>query len=281
MKLIRFLKALKILREYRNAPPVDKPIDKIFAAERLLNEERFHQNYLNFCKLPIAKKVFTAERQLQEIQADMDYLRSLPKNSMGYKFAEFLDFHPDIYIGYQIENFYKSWESYLDTPEKRLYTARMLATHDFVHLLIGYPRMYLGEIHAAAFHSSLNQNANKAFKTLLIAGTIRMFTETRSLKSFIYMIRSIREAIKLGDKLPFFPTIPWEDYMHLPIEEVQRKIGFSEEYIKQFKKTQERFKTVHYNILKAEHDALTKKQRELLCSGPNNAEIQRLVAPTI
>lgn len=279
--MIKYIKAFKILREYRNSAPADKPIDKIFAAERLLNEETFHQKYLNFCTLPIAKKVFKSKQQLHELQADMDYLRSLPKHSMGYKFAEFLDFHPDIYIGYQLENFYKSWDSYLDSKEKKLYTARMLATHDFVHLVLGYSRMLLGEAHAAAFHASKKQNANKAFKALIFASGIKILKETKSPVTLFYTIRSLHEAFKLGNKMPFFPTLPWEEYIHLTIEEVQQKIGFSEDDIKYFKKTQERFKTAHYDILKTEHDALTVKQREALCSGPNNEEIQRLVAPAI
>lgn len=279
--MIKYIKAIKILREYRDSAPADKPIDKIFAAERLMNQKLFNEKYEAFCKLPIAQKVFTAKKQLHEIQADMEYLKSLPKNSLGYKFAEFLDFHPDIYIGYQLENFYKSWDDYLDTPEKKLYVARMLATHDFVHLLLGYSRMLVGEAHAAAFHASRNQNANKAFKFLIFASGMKIFRECRSFKTLFYFIRSFREAFRLGNKLAFFPTFPWEEYMHLPLEEVQKLIGFDEKDIMYFRKTQERYKTAHYDIFKREHDALSEKQRELICSGPNNEEIQKLVAASI
>jgi hypothetical protein len=62
---------------------------------------------------------------------------------------------------------------------------------------------------------------------------------------------------------------------------VQKLIGFDEKDIMYFRKTQERYKTAHYDIFKREHDALSEKQRELICSGPNNEEIQKLVAASI
>lgn len=279
--MIKYIKAVKMLREFRKAPSEDKPLDILFAAERIFNEKQFHQRYLDFCKLPIAKKVFSAEKQLHEIQADMDYLRSLPKNSLGYKFAEFLDFNVDIYAGYQFEAFCKSWDSYLDCPEKKIYAARAFAVHDFVHLLVGYPRMLLGEAHAATFHASKNQNNNRVFKILLSLSWLKIYKESKNIKTVFYVMRSFREAKRLAAKLPWLPALPWEDYMHLPVDEVRNIIGITEEDLVYFRETQKRYKTVHYDLLKAEFDALNAKQRELICSGPNSEEIQRLVAPTL
>lgn len=279
--MIKYVKAVKMLREFRKATNENKPLELLFAAERIFNEKQFHQRYLDFCKLPISKKVFNAKKELHEIQADMDYLRSLPKDSLGYKFAEFLDFNVDIYAGYQFEAFCKSWDSYLDCKEKRIYAGRAFAVHDFVHLLVGYPRMFLGEVHAAAFHASKDQNNNRVFKLLISIGWIRILREAKSFKSLFYIYRSLFEATRVAKKLPWLPSLPWEDYMHLPVDEVRKIIGITEEDLKYFRKTQERYKTKHYDLLKAEFDALNAKQRELLCSGPNSEEIQKLVAPTL
>jgi ubiquinone biosynthesis protein Coq4 len=279
--MIKYAKAVKLLKEFKKAPDQDKPLEILFAAERILNEKNFHQRYLDFCNLPIAKKVFNADKQLHEIQADIEYLRKLPKDSLGYKFAEFMDFNVDIYAGYQFQAFCQSWDSYLDCREKKIYAGRAFAVHDFVHLLVGYPRMFLGEVHAAAFHASKDQNNNRVFKLLISFGWIRILKEAKSIKSVLYIYRSLYEATRLAKKLPWLPSLPWEDYMHLPIDEVRKIIGITEEDLKYFKKTQERYRTAHYDLLKAEYDALNAKQRELLCSGPNNEEIQRLVAPTL
>lgn len=279
--MIKYLKALKMIRDFRNAPAQDKPLEILFAAERIFNEKPFHQRYLDFCDLPISKKVFSADRELHEIQADMEYLKSLPEDSLGYKFAEFLGFNVDIYAGYQYDAFCKSWDSYLDSREKKIYAARAFAVHDFVHLLVGYPRMLLGEAHAATFHSCKNQNNNRVFKILLSLSWIKIYRESKSIKTVFYVMRSFREAKRLAAKLPWLPALPWEDYMHLPIDEVRKIIGITEEDISYFRKTQKRYIDTHYDLFKAEYDALIQKQRELFCSGPTMEEIKRVTAATL
>ena len=279
--MIKYLKALKMIKDFRNAPNEDKPLEILFSAERVFNEKYFHKRFLDFCELPISKTVFNAKRELHEIQADMDYLKSLPKDSLGYKFAEFLDFNVDIYAGYQFDAFCKSWDSYLDCKEKKIYAARAFAVHDFVHLLVGYPRMLLGEAHAATFHSSKHQNNNKVFKILLSLSWLKIYKECKNVKTVLYVMRSFLEARKLAKKLPWLPALPWEEYMHLPVDEVKKILGIQEEDLKDFYKTQKRYTSKHYNLFKAEYDALTNKQRELICSGPNNEEVQKLVAASI
>lgn len=279
--MMQYLKAIKLLKQFRSAPNENKPLEILFEAERIFNEKYFHQRFLDFSALPISKWVFNNKRELHEIQADMDYLKSLPKDSLGYKFAEFLNFNVDIYAGYQFDAFCKSWDSYLDSREKKIYAARAFAVHDFVHLLVGYPRMFLGEVHAAAFHATKEQNNNRVFKILISVGWIRILKECKSFKTLFYVLRSFKEARKLAAKLPWLPALPWEDYMQLPLEEVRKIIGVTDEDLKYFNLTQKRYVTKHYDLFKAEYDALTKKQRELFCSGPNSQEIQRLSASTL
>lgn len=268
---MRYLKAIRLLREFRNADVLEKPLNKLFKAERLFNEPVFDKTFSRFSKSKVADKVFKADRELIEIQSDREYLSSLPAGSLGREFLNFMDENLDFYAGYQFDQYKHAWADIMDTKEKERFSSRLFACHDFVHLTVGWSRMILGEAHAAAFHSTKYQNDSNAFKFLITMGYFKVLFTTKSFKTLWMFIKSINEAKRLSKKMAFIPTIDWESMMHLPLEEVIAKIGVTEDDIKHYRALQKRYRTRHIDLFKAEYDDLAKKQFEF-CSAPNAQE---------
>jgi ubiquinone biosynthesis protein COQ4 len=278
--MIRYLKAIRLLREFRQAEAQDKPLDKLFEAERIFNEPVLLKSFERFKKSAVADKVFDADKELIDIQSNREYLMSLPEGSLGREFLSFMDENLDFYAGYQYDMYKNAWVDALDSEEKKRFMSRLFACHDFVHLTVGWSRMILGEAHAAAFHSTPYQNDSNSFKFLVTVGHLKVLTTAKDLKTLWMFIKSIREAKKLSKKIPFIATIDWESMMALPLEEVKKKIGVSEDDIKNYRALQLRYSTVHSNLFKAEYNELAKKQYEI-CSGPNAQEIKSVVATQI
>lgn len=278
--MIRYLKAIRLLREFRQAEAQDKPLDKLFEAERIFNEPVLQKSFERFKKSAVADKVFVAEKELIDIQSNREYLMSLPEGSLGREFLNFMDENLDFYAGYQYDMYKNAWVDALDCDEKRRFMSRLFACHDFVHLTVGWSRMILGEAHAAAFHSTPYQNDSNSFKFLVSVGHLKVITTTKDFKTLWMFIKSIREAKHLSKKIPFIATIDWESMMAMPLEEVKKKIGVSEDDIKNYRALQLRYRTVHSTLFKAEYNELAKKQYEI-CSGPNAQEIKSVVATEI
>jgi ubiquinone biosynthesis protein COQ4 len=278
--MIRYLKAIRLLREFRKAPAQDKPLDKLFEAEKLFNESVLESTFNKFKKSAIANKVFTADKELIDVQSDREYLKSLPEGSLGREFLSFMDENLDFYAGYQYDMYNTAWADAINTEEKKRFMSRLFACHDFVHLTVGWSRMILGEAHAAAFHSTPYQNDSNSFKFLVSVGHLKVLNTTKDFKTFWMFVKSIREAKKLSKKIPFIATIDWESMMAMPLEDVKKKIGVSEADIKNYRALQQRYRTVHRDLFKAEYDELAKKQYEI-CSGPNAKELQSVAATEI
>ena len=278
--MIKQLKAIRLLREFQKAPAQDKPMRNVYRAERLFNESVFDRKFEEFKKSPIAEKVFKADRELIDIQCDREYLRSLPEGSLGREFLNFMDENLDFYADYLFDGYRKEWDEILDSEEKKRFSSRMFACHDFTHLLLGWNRMILGEAHAAAFHSVPGQNDSNAFKFLIKVGYTKVLNTTKSLKTTLMFKKSIDEARALGEKIPWLPTIDWESMMAMQIEDVRKALNVTEEDIKMYRSIQKRYRSVHADLFKAEYDDLAKKQFEV-CVGPNAAELKSVAAAEI
>lgn len=278
--MIRYLKAIKLLKQFRNADAQDKPLDKLFEAERLFNEPVFDKTFSRFMASPVAAKVLEADKELIEVQSDREYLASLPEGSLGKEFLKFMDENLDFYAGYQFDQYKGAWSDVMDTEAKKRFSSRLFACHDFVHLTVGWSRMILGEAHAAAFHSTKYQNDSNAFKFLVTMGHLKVLLTTKDFTTFLMFCKSIQEAKRLSKKMAFIPTIDWESMMHLPLQEVIAKLGVTEDDVKHYRALQKRYRTKHIDLFKAEYDELAKKQFEF-CPGPNAQERLSMVATEI
>jgi hypothetical protein len=191
-----------------------------------------------------------------------------------------MDENLDFYAGYLYEGYKKEWEDHLDTEEKKRFSSRMFACHDFTHLVIGWNRMILGEAHAAAFHSVREQNDSNSFKTLIKVGYLKVLRTTKNIKTTLMFKKSIDEAREVGKKIPWLPTVDWESMMAWPLEDVRRELNISEQDIENYREIQQRYRTQHVDLFKAEYDDVAKKQYEV-CVGPNAKELQSVAATAI
>jgi ubiquinone biosynthesis protein COQ4 len=271
---------MKLLREFQKAPPQDKPMRNVYKAERLFNETAFDRKFKEFCNTEIAHQVFSQPKELIDVQCDREYLASLPAGSLGREFLEFMDENLDFYAGYLYEGYKKEWEDHLDTEEKKRFSSRMFACHDFTHLVIGWNRMILGEAHAAAFHSVREQNDSNSFKALIKVGYLKVLRTTKNLKTTLMFKKSIDEAREVGKKIPWLPTVDWESMMAWPLEDVRKHLNISEQDIENYREIQQRYRTEHVDLFKAEYDDVAKKQYEV-CVGPNAKELQSVAATQI
>jgi t-SNARE complex subunit (syntaxin) len=68
--------------------------------------------------------------------------------------------------------------------------------------------------------------------------------------------------------------------MAWPLEDVRKHLNISEQDIENYREIQQRYRTEHVDLFKAEYDDVAKKQYEV-CVGPNAKELQSVAATQI
>lgn len=103
---------------------------------------------------------------------------------------------------------------------RRWYADRGIAAHDLLHILTGYERNEPGESLLIAF--SLPRSPFRIFRIALVLALI--MTPKRQWLDFV---RDLRRAYARGRASSVSPSVPWEELLPLPINEVRRRLGIA------------------------------------------------------
>jgi len=172
-----------------------------------------------FSKSEIGKKILKERVNLLDILKDKDTLSKLPKNTLGYKYYEFIykeNLSPEELIDAS-ESSKKEFGN--RTDDEILFNIRKRDMHDLWHVTTGYGRDALGELSLLAF--TYAQEQNRGIGAIALYGYWKVGREF----SDFNLRKVIREGYKNGKNATLWSCEDWEKLIKLPIDEVREKIN--------------------------------------------------------
>ena len=172
-----------------------------------------------FSKSEIGKKILKERVNLLDTLKDKDTLSKLPKNSLGYKYYEFIykeNLSPEELINAS-ESSKKEFGN--RTDDEIFFNTRKRDMHDLWHVTTGYGRDALGELSLLAFTYAQEQNRG--------VGAIALYGYWKVGREFpnFNLRKVIREGYKNGKNATLWSCEDWEKLIKMPIDEVREKIN--------------------------------------------------------
>jgi ubiquinone biosynthesis protein COQ4 len=154
-----------------------------------------------------------------ESTLDMDYLRSLPKESLGKQFTAFIDGHKLNPLFYPMHDV-RSNEDYIGR--------RYLQTHDVWHVILGVPPDVMGELELLAFSFAQFRWPIAPF---LISGFMFAQIFKSPLKVSKMMEVVFRGYTEGQSSKPFLP-IRWEDNWERSVIDLRKELTGENKFLK-------------------------------------------------
>ena len=172
-----------------------------------------------FSKSEIGEKILKERVNLVDTLKDKEFLSKLSKNTLGYKYYEFIykeNLSPEELIDASA-NSKKEFGN--RTEDEIFFNIRKRDMHDLWHIATGYGRDALGELSLLAF--TYAQEQNRGIGAIALYGYWKVGREFPefSLRKVIY------EGYKNGKKATLWSCEDWEELIKLPIDEVREKIN--------------------------------------------------------
>ena len=172
-----------------------------------------------FSESEVGKKILKDRIQLISVLKNKEFLSKLPKNTLGYKYYEFIykeDLSPEELI-VASENSKKEYNN--RTEDEIFFNIRKRDMHDLWHVTTGYGRDALGELALLAFTYAQEQNRG--------IGAIALYGYWKVGKEFpgFNLRKVIHEGYQNGKMASLWSCEDWENLIALPIEEVREKIN--------------------------------------------------------
>ena len=172
-----------------------------------------------FSKSEIGKKILKERIHLLDTLKDKDTLSKLPKNTLGYKYYEFI--YKENLSPQELINASESSKKEFGnrTDDEIFFNIRKRDMHDLWHVTTGYGRDALGELSLLAFTYAQEQNRG--------VGAIALYGYWKVGREFpdFNLRKVILEGYKNGKNATLWSCEDWEKLIKLPIDEVREKIN--------------------------------------------------------
>ncbi|KAF4148258.1 Coenzyme Q (ubiquinone) biosynthesis protein Coq4 [Phytophthora infestans] len=186
--------------------------DMLAALGEVTGRDALRRIHARMCADPVGARILAEKPVIRNDKIDMDYLRALPEDSFGRRYATFMDSH-----GFDADG--RSPVRFVDDPELAYVMQRHRELHDFWHTLFDVPPTELGEIalkYVEMAHSKLPVSALSAF-----VGPLRLSSEERCLLVKVYVPwanRASRNAHSLH-------CVMYEEEFETPIEKLRQRLN--------------------------------------------------------
>ncbi|THW50548.1 Coq4-domain-containing protein [Aureobasidium pullulans] len=141
----------------------------------------------------------------------LEYLRSLPDNSVGRVYAQWLDREgvtPDT----------RDQVRYIDDPEEAYVMQRYRESHDFYHALTGLPVFAEGEIALKAFEFA---NTLLPMTALSMAAVVKLKPAARRRFWSTYLPWAVSNGLRAQDVI----NIYWEEVLEKDCDQLRQELG--------------------------------------------------------
>lgn len=208
---VRFKTAWRALRRLLANP---EATEEVFTIVRALSGSSLQKGLKRFASTGHGRYVLENRIDLLQTLQNKDYLSSLPANSLGRHYLNFIE-KEKISAGGLVDASDKDI-TYAEMGEDLTrFATRQRDTHDLWHTLTQYGRDELGELCLLAFTYAQNQNPGIAF--IILAGLLKMRTRY-GLKIF----SAVYKAYRSSKRAKWLPEQNWEELLERPIEDVRQ-----------------------------------------------------------
>lgn len=191
--------------------------------------DQVSQKYLDVLMNDPAQRSFIEERHYGEPYS-FDALAALPADSLGHALYRYII---DNNLRQEIADAYKAYHDSLEKtgvlarmPEEMKYSVlRTYQTHDFIHLVTGFPTTGLGEIEVQAF--CLAQHRSPYFAMWVSVVTARM-TYLHPDKITATM-DAVTDGWALGRKVSNLMVVKWEQMLERSVQSLRQEFGIAPE----------------------------------------------------
>jgi ubiquinone biosynthesis protein COQ4 len=174
--------------------------------------------FQRFKKSDVGARVLREKRALLDSLKDTALLESLPENTLGRAYLQFLRSQQITADG--LVNASEDGYDRADLDDERmLFSDRMRDMHDLWHVVSGYRGDLIGE--ASVLALSYAQTKNPGVGLIAAMG----FVQTGG---FPGARKTIKSGYVRGKRAAWLPAVDWEAMLVLPLDEVRRQLGFDE-----------------------------------------------------
>jgi len=213
---------LKALHHFRKLLKNKEDTTQVFYVIEALNGDSFQKHFLKFANSEMGRHRLEEAKYLPPLLDDHDWLRTLPEQSLGHAYLEFMTREGLTAQGLVDEYVTSGIERDFRDPDMNIYGDRRRDTHDMLHVLTGFGRDALGEACVLAFSYAQHGGPGVAFIAYGAA-----FELKRSAPKGAPVIKSVRQAQKMGQTAL---DLIYYDVMELlprPLSEVREMLNIT------------------------------------------------------
>ncbi|OQR88422.1 ubiquinone biosynthesis protein COQ4 [Achlya hypogyna] len=185
--------------------------DMLAALGDATGEVALRQMHLKMCSDPTGMEILAQKPRIRSTVTDVDALRSLPKDSFGYAYTQFMDAH-----GFEADG--RAHVRFVDDPELAYVLQRYRELHDFWHVLFGLPPTVFGEL--ALKYVELVQTGLPVAALSGIVGPLRLSCDERKELFTTYL----PWAHQAGKQAPFLMNVYYEREYESNLEDLRARL---------------------------------------------------------
>ncbi len=211
---------LKALHHFRKLIKNKEDTSQVFYVIDALNGDSFQKHFVEFANSEAGRKRLDEARYLPPLLDDHDWLRTLPEESLGRAYLNFMTTEGLTAQGLVDEYSASGISRDYGHPEMNIYADRLRDTHDMLHVLTGFGRDALGEASVLGFSYAQHGGPGVIFIAYGAAWEIRKTAPKNA-----PVLKSIHEARQIGKAAK---DITYEDLIALlprPLDEVRAYLG--------------------------------------------------------
>jgi len=160
---------------------------------------------------PTGRRILRDRPRMSSKTISMDHLRSLPENSVGRAYLDWLDKE-----GVSTDD--REPVHYIDNEECAYVMQRYRESHDFYHALTGLPVVVEGEVALKAFEFA---NTLLPMTGLSVFAVLRLKPQERRRFFTIYAPWAISNGIKAKEVI----NVYWEEQLSRDVDELRSELG--------------------------------------------------------
>ncbi|KAI4724908.1 Coq4-domain-containing protein [Aureobasidium sp. EXF-10728] len=160
---------------------------------------------------PTGRRILRDRPRISSKTMSLDHLRTLPDNSVGRVYAQWLDREgvtPDT----------RDQVRYIDDPEEAYVMQRYRESHDFYHALTGLPVFAEGEIALKAFEFA---NTLLPMTALSMAAVVKLKPAARRRFWSTYLPWAVSNGLRAEDVI----NIYWEEVLEKDCDQLRQELG--------------------------------------------------------
>jgi len=187
---------------------------KVFVIVRALSGKSLLRGFNRFAASPTGQTILAENRALIDVLKDRDHLASLPADSLGRRYLEFMkaeNISAEGLVGASMSGEYPTEEGL------NLYACRLRDMHDLWHVTTGYGRDTMGEVCLLGFTFGQTRNPGLAFIAVVAATKIAREHDRR-------IFRALWAGFRAGRRAAWLPAADWELLLTRPIDEVRERL---------------------------------------------------------